>query len=347
MADVLQHRKGSIAGNDLFTGALAEISIDIESKSLRVHDGAKQGGYEVGMPQAKGIIDLRSHIPTASAFRYLKYNTTQGDGGHGVFRAVTGAAIGTYVNNNTTIIVPTGGNGSAAWVREAQAGAAAQVAAGLGASSKRADGSWSKKAVSLPINYSLQTWVDTLVAGVLYDVLLTAPQNGLPAGWWYIEVLRHSNDFATSQMRVIRATAFGTGGTPNLVYQSTCTVGSWTPFIKAVMNKPLVWITPTLINGWTVYASGAYAPVKYAKDDSGVVYVVGLVAAGSNNLNTDIFTLPVGYRPEYEQIHNNQASNGDFRVDVTPGGLVQAVGIEIHTGNATFWLDIHMVFKAA
>lgn len=49
---------------------------------------------------------------------WLKCHTTDGDGGHGPFRWLFGAAPGTYVDNNGTIIVPTGGNGSAAWVRD-------------------------------------------------------------------------------------------------------------------------------------------------------------------------------------------------------------------------------------
>lgn len=49
---------------------------------------------------------------------WLKCHTTAGDGGHGEFRWEGGAAPGTYVDNNGTIIVPTGGDGSAAWLRE-------------------------------------------------------------------------------------------------------------------------------------------------------------------------------------------------------------------------------------
>ena len=40
-----------------------------------------------------------------------------GDGGGGQFIGAAGAAPGTYVDNGGTIIVPTGGNGSAAWLR--------------------------------------------------------------------------------------------------------------------------------------------------------------------------------------------------------------------------------------
>jgi hypothetical protein len=49
---------------------------------------------------------------------YVQCHTAEGDGGHGFFRYVFGAAPGTYTDNNGTVIVPTGGNGSAAWLRE-------------------------------------------------------------------------------------------------------------------------------------------------------------------------------------------------------------------------------------
>ena len=42
---------------------------------------------------------------------------TDGDGGGGEFYGVTGASPGTYVDNGGTIIIPTGGNGSSAWLR--------------------------------------------------------------------------------------------------------------------------------------------------------------------------------------------------------------------------------------
>lgn len=48
---------------------------------------------------------------------YLEGHSTAGDGGQGVFRWAEGSEPGTYVDNNGTIIVPTGGDGSAAWLR--------------------------------------------------------------------------------------------------------------------------------------------------------------------------------------------------------------------------------------
>lgn len=64
------------------------------------------------------VATMRLIDPASTSRLYLKAHTTEGDEGHGFFRGVTGAAAGTYVDNNGTIIVPTGGDGSAAWLRD-------------------------------------------------------------------------------------------------------------------------------------------------------------------------------------------------------------------------------------
>jgi hypothetical protein len=48
---------------------------------------------------------------------FLTGYSADGDAGGGEFYGVTGASPGTYVDNGGTIIVPTGGNGSSAWLR--------------------------------------------------------------------------------------------------------------------------------------------------------------------------------------------------------------------------------------
>jgi len=70
------------------------------------------------VPRVDGISSLRAIAPENGEYIYLSYHTTEGDGGHGVFRGVTGALSGTYTDDNGITIVPTGGNGSAAWIRE-------------------------------------------------------------------------------------------------------------------------------------------------------------------------------------------------------------------------------------
>lgn len=52
---------------------------------------------------------------------YAQGAVTLGDTGEAFFQEITGAAPGFYVDNNSTILVPTGGDGSIGWVRTAKA----------------------------------------------------------------------------------------------------------------------------------------------------------------------------------------------------------------------------------
>ena len=70
-----------------------------------------------GITFVSNVAQMRLLSPENLARYYLKGHTTEGSG-FGVFRGVTGAVAGTYVDNNGTIIVPTGGDGSAAFLRE-------------------------------------------------------------------------------------------------------------------------------------------------------------------------------------------------------------------------------------
>lgn len=50
------------------------------------------------------------------------------------------------------------------------------------------------------------------------------------------------------------------------------------------------WIDATLLNGWT-------GTLQYAKNELGVVTIKGSLTAGTVETNTNILSLPVGYRP--------------------------------------------------
>lgn len=63
------------------------------------------------------IAALRSVPLTAGLIIDVAGYYNIGDGGGGQFYAVTGATVGFYVDNGGTIIVPTGGDGSGAWLR--------------------------------------------------------------------------------------------------------------------------------------------------------------------------------------------------------------------------------------
>lgn len=61
--------------------------------------------------------DLRDASVKIENTIYVRGRTTDGDGGENFFQKKTGAAPGTYVDDDFSVIVPTGGDGSIGWTR--------------------------------------------------------------------------------------------------------------------------------------------------------------------------------------------------------------------------------------
>lgn len=88
------------------------------------------------------------------------------------------------------------------------------------------------------------------------------------------------------------------------------------------------WIAPTLLNGWINYASG-YNPAGYFRDKQGIVHLRGLVKMGTlvgAVANSIIFTLPLGFQPQYRELHAVQTNpNTIGRCDIDASGNVICV----------------------
>jgi hypothetical protein len=107
-------------------GRLFVDSGDSDSYSILVQNKNGELVYNSIDAVADGFL-VRSNVDAIADLRavtyfetplYLRGHTTTGDGGEGIFEWIDGAAPGTYVDNNGTIIVPTGGDGSGAWLRQ-------------------------------------------------------------------------------------------------------------------------------------------------------------------------------------------------------------------------------------
>jgi len=226
-------------------------------------------------------------------------------------------------------------------VARPQAGAAAQVAIGRNEATKRANGTWSALAVSLPDGYDVHAWSDALVSNVVYDVF--NPVNAPSSGWWHLEVIRHASDTPINQWRTLRMTAFNNTSYPNgTVFTSSNALGGWTPWVRMATDEALTWITPTFVNGWTSYDTSW--PAGIAKDSMGMVQGRGLARAGTLTIGTTLFTLPVGMRPTvniYSQAVSSSRGVASFQIVVT--GEVQIITF---TGNGAF-VGLSFIFKAA
>jgi hypothetical protein len=73
-------------------------------------------------------------------------------------------------------------------------------------------------------------------------------------------------------------------------------------------EQPRRWIAPTFTNSWA--NTSGFQPAQYSVDKSGFVEIRGLVQSGT--VNTPIFTLPHGYRPEFQVYYSPLNFNGSF-----------------------------------
>ncbi len=105
--------------------------------------------------------------------------------------------------------------------------------------------------------------------------------------------------------------------------------------VSVLMNKKADkdapgWISPTLLNGWTI----EYTGTGYYKDSSGIVKFRGRISSGVTTVNTIICILPPGFRPALfckftipvytgtgttQAGSINVAANGYVTVDFFPG----------------------------
>lgn len=126
----------------------------------------------------------------------------------------------------------------------------------------------------------------------------------------------------------------------NIKIERSLYPSDFTPAPEDIVQKTQEnWITPTLLNGWTNYP-GNWNTASYMKDELGFVHVRGLVQSGA--ISTNIFVLPVGYRPLKNYIFTTISNNLIGRVDANPDG-----GIYAWTPSSNVWLPLDMIYFRA
>ena len=89
------------------------------------------------------------------------------------------------------------------------------------------------RAILLAVDTDIQVWADTLPPSGLYNVELTAPQGNLPPGWWYLELLVHSNSSVPTQLHST-ITATWLNGASGIKFTNTRIFASWGGWVQMV-----------------------------------------------------------------------------------------------------------------
>lgn len=112
-------RNGSPAKIYVNAGAFEDYSILINDKHGRLVFYAQSARFDdIASGNTVNLIDDLRSISGYGQPIFVRGHTTIGDGGQGIFEWFDGAAPGTYIDDNGKTIVPTGGDGSGAWIRQ-------------------------------------------------------------------------------------------------------------------------------------------------------------------------------------------------------------------------------------
>ena len=98
-------------------------------------------------------------------------------------------------------------------------------------------------------------------------------------------------------------------------------------------SKSNIWYQPTLENSWVTF-NAANNVAEYLIDDNGFVHLRGILKDGSS-ANTDMFSLPQGFRPALGEVFAGASSSGLAGIAADADGDVRA-----YTGGSTTWTSI-------
>jgi hypothetical protein len=131
----------------------------------------------------------------------------------------------------------------------------------------------------------------------------------------------HANQLRVAQVATSAPTVKGTGDL-------------WTG-AGAISTHDDAWIYPTLTAPWANYGGG-WPSARYRKTIDGLLLLQGMVSGGTSG--SLIFTLPVGYRPEYSQLMAALAWDCLVnRLNIYNDGRVVP---EWYQGNGTTWFSL-------
>mgnify|MGYP003349196529 CR=1 FL=1 len=88
MSTQVQFRRGTTTQNNAFTGAIGELSVDTDLKTLRLHDGTTAGGGSVMLNNVSAQTALNKTFSTGSVWQ----GTAVGLGYGGTGSSLTAAA---------------------------------------------------------------------------------------------------------------------------------------------------------------------------------------------------------------------------------------------------------------
>ena len=153
-----------------------------------------------------------------------------------------------------------------------------------------------------------RTWTASGITLSAWETLYYAPDLGSvdgSGGTWIICL--NSNLLSSYPIHWFPiATCFGDGSLNGSGRRGKTHFGSWTGL--------------SYVNSWA-NSAGSYELGTYRKDENGFVHLRGILNGSSATANT-VATLPIGFRPEYIELHKMRSGSGFGRIDISSAGVI-------------------------
>ena len=131
------------------------------------------------------------------------------------------------------------------------------------------------------------------------------------------------------------AYAYGNSPTPRIFFRGLQFGGwtAWDEFYTTANVNAISWTTPTLSNGWTQHAT---YPLQY-RVVMGMLYITGVVTAGTKTNGTTLFTLPAGALPAAARVQPvgslESGADAGAHVTISTAGVVAVQNINANHNN--------------
>lgn len=94
-----------------------------------------------------------------------------------------------------------------------------------------------------------------------------------------------------------------------------------------VIGPAPAWQTPVFENAWVAFGGG-FGPPSYMRDMVGIVHLRGIAKSGT--VGTNIFILPVGFRPGFTEQFSVASNHAFGELTIYPtGAVVLATGSNV------------------
>jgi len=320
MSTQVQFRRGTTTQNNAFTGAIGEISVDTDLKTIRLHDGTTAGGGSTMLNTVSAQTALNKTFSTGSVWQGNAVGLAYGGTGSsltanaGAVPYSTANGLALSASGTSGQILTSGGLGAPTWV------AASSISAGTATLATTATNIAGGSAGQLIIQ--ADTGLSTFITAGASGTFLRSAGAGYAPTWATADV--------TIGSTVISLGSSSTSLAGLNIVAATGT-SHWTLPVGTTAQRPaspsagMVRYNSTQFT-FEGYSSGSWASLGGVKSVDGFTYIIAETSAGASNGELEFYvenaagtgtTKAGGWTRSALTVNNNLIVTGDLTVNGT------------------------------